>query len=146
MQGDHMEVSIPATLVPLGLQRRGLALSKGCTLSLSLILIPFNVSRRPRITQRSPATNQDMIAHSKVRLTMITRFYLCFIIPAFIFAIVCAIWYPNTRGLALEEIAALFGDQTADFAAEVNEHVADGHGDEKRGDVRASSDERFERA
>jgi hypothetical protein len=72
------------------------------------------------------------------------KFYLCFIIPAFIFAIVCAIWYPNTRGLALEEIAALFGDQTADFATEVNGHQPQTHGDEKRADIKASSDERFE--
>jgi MFS family permease len=38
------------------------------------------------------------------------RFYLCFIIPAYLFAIVCWFFYPNTKGLALEEIAALFGD------------------------------------
>lgn len=39
------------------------------------------------------------------------KFYLCFIIPAFLFSIVCLIFYPNTKGLALEEIAALFGDE-----------------------------------
>lgn len=38
------------------------------------------------------------------------KFYLCFIIPAYLFAIVCWFFYPNTKGLALEEIAALFGD------------------------------------
>lgn len=40
------------------------------------------------------------------------KFYLCFIIPAYLFAIVCFFVYPNTKGLALEEIAALFGDET----------------------------------
>ncbi|CAK7212829.1 hypothetical protein SBRCBS47491_001597 [Sporothrix bragantina] len=39
------------------------------------------------------------------------KFYLCFIIPAFIFAIVCLLFYPDTKGLALEEIAAIFGDE-----------------------------------
>jgi hypothetical protein len=39
------------------------------------------------------------------------KFYLCFIIPAYIFAIICWFFYPNTKGLALEEIAALFGDE-----------------------------------
>ena len=41
------------------------------------------------------------------------KFYLCFIIPAYLFAILCFFVYPNTKGLALEEIAALFGDETA---------------------------------
>lgn len=39
------------------------------------------------------------------------KFYLCFIIPAYIFAIICWFFYPNTKGLALEEIAAIFGDE-----------------------------------
>jgi hypothetical protein len=39
------------------------------------------------------------------------KFYLCFIIPAYLFSIVCFFYYPNTKGLALEEIAALFGDE-----------------------------------
>ena len=39
------------------------------------------------------------------------KFYLAFIIPAFLFSIACWIWYPNTKGLALEEIAAIFGDE-----------------------------------
>ena len=37
---------------------------------------------------------------------------MCFIIPAYLFAILCFFVYPNTRGLALEEIGALFGDET----------------------------------
>ncbi|KAJ5621156.1 MFS transporter SP family sugar:H+ symporter [Penicillium lagena] len=39
------------------------------------------------------------------------KFYLCFIIPAYAFALFCFFFYPDTRGLALEEIAALFGDK-----------------------------------
>lgn len=48
------------------------------------------------------------------------KFYLCFIIPAYLFAIVCLFFYPNTKGLALEEIAAIFGDevQTDVYAAQ----------------------------
>ncbi|KAK6373317.1 hypothetical protein LTS17_008337 [Exophiala oligosperma] len=39
------------------------------------------------------------------------KFYLCFIIPAYLFAIACFLFFPDTRGLALEEIGALFGDE-----------------------------------
>jgi len=38
------------------------------------------------------------------------KFYLCFIIPGYIFAVCCWIFFPDTRHLALEEIAAIFGD------------------------------------
>jgi sugar porter (SP) family MFS transporter len=39
------------------------------------------------------------------------KFYLCFIIPSFVVAPVIWIWFPDTLGLPLEEIAALFGDK-----------------------------------
>ncbi|ORY01285.1 major facilitator superfamily domain-containing protein [Clohesyomyces aquaticus] len=45
------------------------------------------------------------------------KFYLCFIIPAYLFAIVCFFIYPSTKGLALEEIAAMFGDQSRSLPA-----------------------------
>ncbi|EXJ75024.1 uncharacterized protein A1O5_01720 [Cladophialophora psammophila CBS 110553] len=38
------------------------------------------------------------------------RFFLCFIIPGTIACIVMWIWFPDTKGRPLEEIAALFGD------------------------------------
>ena len=38
------------------------------------------------------------------------KFYLCFIIPGYIFAVAAWIYFPDTRHLALEEIAAMFGD------------------------------------
>jgi hypothetical protein len=38
------------------------------------------------------------------------KFYLCFIIPGTIGAIVMWIWFPDTNGLPLEEVAAIFGD------------------------------------
>jgi len=38
------------------------------------------------------------------------KFYLCFIIPGVLSAIVIWTFFPDTKGLALEEIAALFGD------------------------------------
>lgn len=39
------------------------------------------------------------------------KFYLCFIIPSCIAAPVIWIWFPNTLGLPLEEVAAIFGDK-----------------------------------
>ncbi|ERS95332.1 hypothetical protein HMPREF1624_08210 [Sporothrix schenckii ATCC 58251] len=60
--------------------------------------------------------------------TISWKFYLCFIIPAYLFAIVCLLFYPDTKGLALEEIAALFGDevQAADaFVAEDGDASSD---------------------
>jgi hypothetical protein len=35
---------------------------------------------------------------------------LCFIIPGYIFAVCAWLFFPDTRHLALEEIAAIFGD------------------------------------
>lgn len=51
------------------------------------------------------------------------KFYLCFIIPAYLFAIVCLFFYPNTKGLALEEIAALFGDEVQAEVYQVAQEV-----------------------
>lgn len=39
------------------------------------------------------------------------KFYLCFIIPGILSGIAIWIFFPDTKGLALEEVAALFGDQ-----------------------------------
>jgi len=38
------------------------------------------------------------------------KFYLAFIIPGSIGAIIMWIWFPDTNGLPLEEVAAIFGD------------------------------------
>jgi hypothetical protein len=38
------------------------------------------------------------------------KFYLCFIIPGTIGAVCMWIWFPDTNGLPLEEVAAIFGD------------------------------------
>jgi hypothetical protein len=38
------------------------------------------------------------------------KFYLCFIIPGTIGGVLMWIFWPDTRGLPLEEIAAIFGD------------------------------------
>ncbi|KAJ9606675.1 hypothetical protein H2200_008683 [Cladophialophora chaetospira] len=40
------------------------------------------------------------------------KFYLCFIIPSFLCGAVILIWFPDTRGVPLESIAAIFGDAT----------------------------------
>ncbi|KAK5234293.1 hypothetical protein LTR96_005545 [Exophiala xenobiotica] len=39
------------------------------------------------------------------------KFYLCFIIPGSLSAICIWRYFPDTKGLALEEVAAIFGDQ-----------------------------------
>lgn len=38
------------------------------------------------------------------------KFYLAFIIPGTIGAVVMIMYFPDTKGLPLEEVAALFGD------------------------------------
>lgn len=43
------------------------------------------------------------------------KFYLCFIIPSSLAALVILKWFPDTRGLSLEECAAIFGDETELF-------------------------------
>jgi hypothetical protein len=40
------------------------------------------------------------------------KFYLCFIVLSGLFAIYCFFFFPDTRGLPIEEIALLFGDAT----------------------------------
>jgi hypothetical protein len=39
------------------------------------------------------------------------KFYLCLVIPSFFLAIIMWVFYPDTRGKPLEEIAAIFGDE-----------------------------------
>ncbi len=51
-----------------------------------------------------------LVANPKAR-NVGWRFYLAFIIPGTLGAIVILLFFPNTRGLPLEEIAALFGDE-----------------------------------
>lgn len=55
-------------------------------------------------------------------ITIGWKFYLVFIIPGTIGAIVMWIWFPDTNGMPLEEIAALFGDtdEVAVYQAEIN--------------------------
>lgn len=38
------------------------------------------------------------------------KFYLCFIIPGTIGSVIMWIWFPDTKGKPLEEVAAIFGD------------------------------------
>lgn len=39
------------------------------------------------------------------------KFYLCFIIPGSLMAAVILFWFPDTRAMPLEEVAAIFGDE-----------------------------------
>ncbi|KAK5046740.1 hypothetical protein LTR84_007501 [Exophiala bonariae] len=39
------------------------------------------------------------------------RFYLCLIVPGTVMALIILFWFPNTKGMPLEEVAALFGDE-----------------------------------
>lgn len=45
------------------------------------------------------------------------KFYLCFIIPGYIFAVGAWFLLPDTRHLPLEEIAAIFGDKDEIYLA-----------------------------
>ncbi len=53
------------------------------------------------------------------------KFYLCFIIPSFLAGMVILIWFPDTRGLPLESIAAIFGDavETLDHSATASQDL-----------------------
>lgn len=39
------------------------------------------------------------------------KYYLCFIIPSALASLVILKWFPDTRGLSLEECARVFGDE-----------------------------------
>lgn len=56
------------------------------------------------------------------------KFYLAFIIPAYLFAAVAWFFYPNTKGLALEEIAAIFGDEIRTDVAFEGSESQESHG------------------
>lgn len=64
------------------------------------------------------------------------KFYLVFIIPGTIGGTIMWIWFPDTNGLPLEEIAALFGDEdeVAVYQREINVHggvITDLHAEAK---------------
>lgn len=66
------------------------------------------------------------------------KFYLCFIIPGSLGAMVMWFTFPNTKGLPLEEVAAIFGDQdeVAVYQRELEiddeHHVIDHHGENEK--------------
>ncbi|KIY02273.1 uncharacterized protein Z520_02411 [Fonsecaea multimorphosa CBS 102226] len=49
------------------------------------------------------------------------KFYLCFICPGTVAAILILLLYPDTRGLPLESVAALFGDEVGDNIVQAHE-------------------------
>jgi len=51
------------------------------------------------------------------------KFYLCFIIPGILSAIMIWVFYPDTWGLPLEEVAALFGDAEEIYTGPLDEEI-----------------------
>ena len=45
------------------------------------------------------------------------KYYLCFIIPSSIAAVLILVYWPDTNGLPLEEIARIFGDEDELFGS-----------------------------
>ncbi|KAI5366805.1 hypothetical protein CUC08_Gglean010066 [Alternaria sp. MG1] len=71
-------------------------------------------------------------------ITIGWKFYLVFIIPGTIGGLVIWFFFPNTNGLPLEEVAAIFGDEAdvAVYQKEINMKdgkISDLHDDMKRG-------------
>ncbi|KAJ9633841.1 hypothetical protein H2204_006626 [Knufia peltigerae] len=52
------------------------------------------------------------------------KFYLCFIIPPMLFAILVWFTFPNTLGVPLEDIARIFGDHEESYMCELTESSA----------------------
>jgi hypothetical protein len=46
------------------------------------------------------------------------KFYLCFIIPGCLSAVMIWVLFPDTLGIPLEEVAAIFGDESEIYQAE----------------------------
>lgn len=68
------------------------------------------------------------------------KFYLAFIIPGTIGGVIMWIYFPDTNGLPLEEIAAIFGDEDevaiyqADIQIDQNTHAVIMRGNEEKVD------------
>lgn len=62
------------------------------------------------------------------------KYYLCFIIPSALASLVVLKWFPDTRGLSLEECARVFGDEDELFGPGKSdeEGVVVGEGSEVR--------------
>lgn len=56
-------------------------------------------------------TDEELYSAPTAFNTIGWKFYLCFIIPGTIGGIAMWIWFPDTNGLPLEEVAAIFGDE-----------------------------------
>lgn len=61
------------------------------------------------------------------RSTIGWKFYLCFIIPGSLGAAIMYFFFPNTKGMPLEEVAAIFGDadEVAIFQRDIDIDVDD---------------------
>jgi hypothetical protein len=64
------------------------------------------------------------------------KFYLCFIIPGTLFVCFLLYWYPDTKGMPLEEIAGIFGDASEVYTglvADSETAIEDKNSDEYQG-------------
>lgn len=50
------------------------------------------------------------------------KFYLCFIVPGTVMGLIIWFWFPNTKGIPLEEVAAIFGDEIEHVDEPVHDH------------------------
>jgi hypothetical protein len=75
-------------------------------------------------------------------ITVGWKFYLVLIIPGTIGTVIMLLYFPNTKGLPLEEIAAIFGDtdEVAIYQAEIDHNtlaIASHHDERIRADSKA---------
>ena len=56
------------------------------------------------------------------------KFYLCFIIPGTVWALIIWFCFPDTKGMPLEEVAAIFGDKVELYAGQIEAETFEAKG------------------
>ncbi|OAG39863.1 hypothetical protein AYO21_05929 [Fonsecaea monophora] len=67
------------------------------------------------------------------------KFYLCFVVPGFLCGVIIWVFFPETRGVPLESIAAIFGD-----SAELYDFTLQGKQDEEHAGIEITVGEKAE--